>query len=360
MIISIIVIILSLILLMALHEFGHFIAAKSFGVKVEEFGIGYPPRIFGKKWGETVYSLNLLPFGAFVKILGEDEETDHKRSFSQQPIWKRIVVTLGGVASFWLIAIVMYGIVIACWGMLGAIDDKMPQSNASVIVLGVTSRSPADLAGVKLGDIIVNVKGTDTDSIAIDKVSQVQEIVSKHKGDNLVLTLKRGDKLLDVPLVPRKEFPSNEGPMGVGLARIAKMYFPWYEAPYQGAKLVARQTILMAQVLKDALFNLVRGKRVEGIQLVGPIGIGAIMNQAITQGVDIFLSYLGMIAVWMALFNVFPIPALDGGKLLFLIIEAIRKKPVPMAVEQRVSGAFFLLLIFLMAVITIKDIIGLF
>lgn len=359
MLFSIIIIVISLVFLMALHELGHFIAAKRFGVKVEEFGIGYPPRILSRKFGETVYSLNLLPFGAFVKVLGEDEEVDGDKSFSKQPIWKRAIVLAGGVVSFWIIAIVIYGLVIGFWGMSGAIDDKAIAPNAMVLVMQVTNDSPAQKAGVKAGDIIEKVK-SQTNVKNIGTVTDLQIFIKENKGLPMTIVLKRGQNILDATLTPRVETPTGEGPIGVGLVRITKMRYPWYQVPYRSATLVVSQTKTMAAVLGDALLSLVWGKKVEGLQLVGPIGVGSIMNQAIAQGFDVFLSYLGMIAVWMALFNFLPIPSLDGGKLFFLAIEAIRRKPLPVLIEQKITGVFFFALIALMAVVTIKDIIHLF
>src|SRR4030042_5794700 len=142
----------SLIALVTLHEFGHFIVAKRFGVKVEEFGVGYPPRIFGKKIGETIYSLNLLPFGAFVKITGEEGEksADSNQNFNDKPIWQRSLIVLGGVVSFWIIAVVLLSFVFSS-GISQVISDDEEEgfSNPRIQVLGVAPASPAQLAGIE-------------------------------------------------------------------------------------------------------------------------------------------------------------------------------------------------------------------
>src|SRR4030042_3809021 len=145
----------SLIALVTLHEFGHFIVAKRFGVKGEEFGIGYPPKIFGKKIGETIYSLNLLPFGAFVRIPGEIGETDDPRGFSSQSILKRFLIIIGGVLSFWIVAAILFSIVLSL-GTPVAIEDEIDSNlvNPRVQIAGLVADSPAGLSGLKPGDTI--------------------------------------------------------------------------------------------------------------------------------------------------------------------------------------------------------------
>ena len=138
----------SIIALMVLHEFGHFILAKKFGVKVEEFGVGYPPRIFGKKFGETIYSLNLLPFGAFVKIYGETERTEDPWSFGGKPIWQRALVILGGVVSFWVISFVLFSVVMSLGLPVGIEDeDTAGFKNPKVQIYEISQGSPAEKAG---------------------------------------------------------------------------------------------------------------------------------------------------------------------------------------------------------------------
>ena len=171
MIFTIIIVFFSLIGLMALHEFGHFVIAKKCGVKVEEFGIGYPPRIIGKKIGQTFYSLNLLPFGAFVKIQGEEGRDarasreagapvlgiESAQSFSEKPIWQRASIVLGGVVSFWLISAILLSIVFGL-GVSQAISDEAEAKNPKVQIVAIVSGSPAEKAGIRLGDTIASLK----------------------------------------------------------------------------------------------------------------------------------------------------------------------------------------------------------
>jgi len=172
--------------------------------------------------------------------------------------------------------------------------------------------------------------------------------------------LQRGNKILNVDLIPRVHPPEGEGAIGIGLARVSKIKSSWYEAPWIGVKVTVEKTIQIPVIFGNLLGKLLKGEKVQGAQMMGPIGIGNVMGQALAVGVDNFLMFVAMIAVWLALFNILPIPALDGGKLLFLIIEAVRKKPVSEKIEQKITAGFFLFLILIMVFVTIKDIINLF
>ncbi len=356
MFINIIIVILSLVILVALHELGHFLIAKKLGMKVEEFGIGYPPRIFGKKIGETIYSLNLLPFGAFVKILGEEDEVKNKRSFSSRPIWQRAAVVLGGVVFFWIIAFVLFSAIAGIWGLPTAAPSDY-EGESAIRILQVKPEYPAKEAGIKIGDEIVKI--TNDASVKPQKVETVQNFISSHTGEKITIQVKRGDKILDFSLIP-KETEEGKGLAGISLAKVANIKIPWYKAPIAGATITAQKTIQIPVMLSFVLSKSLKGERVEGVEVSGPVGIVGIMGDALSAGLDNFLMFMALISVWLAIFNILPIPALDGGKLLFLIIEKVKGKPVSPKVEQRVTVAFFSLLLALMVIVTVKDIMNLF
>ncbi|MBI2038643.1 MAG: site-2 protease family protein, partial [Candidatus Nealsonbacteria bacterium] len=322
----IIIAFISLIGLMALHEFGHFILAKKFGVKVEEFGIGYPPRLFGKKIGETIYSLNLLPFGAFVKIPGEIKKTAEANSFSNQPIVKRMLIVAGGVISFWIVAAVLFSIVF----MMGArisVDDKAENLiDPKIQVAMLTPGSPAKIAGVQLGDTIQKLS-VNGQTINIENISQVQNFSNDYRGKQILLIVERGEEILNINLIPRVSPPSGEGPLGVALVRTALKSYPVHEAIFQGVKTTGETTIAVIQGWYFAIQKAI-AKQPTGAELVGPVGIFQMMTQFGKLGTSYFLQFIAMLAVYLALFNILPIPATDGGKLIFLSIEAIRKKPL--------------------------------
>ena len=351
MILTIIVVLFSLVVLTALHELGHFFFAKKFGVKVEEFGIGYPPRIIGKKVGETLYSLNLLPFGAFVKIMGEDGGDNNPRSFSQKPIYQRALILVGGVLMFWIIAFLIFTLLAGVFGIPTAVPDDL-DIEAQVKVVSVANDSPADQAGIKMGDTLIKIQEQE-----IDKIDQVVEFSDSK--EELFLSILRDQKEIQVSLIPREIYPSDEGAMGIGLVRVADMKTDWYKSPLVGLKITKEQTINIPKVLFKALIRKIKGEKVKDVQFVGPIGVGKMLGNALYEGVGSFLMLIAMISIWLALFNIFPIPALDGGRLLFLLIEWIRRKPMPQKIEGKVNAGFFILLIILMIFITLKDIIGL-
>jgi regulator of sigma E protease len=224
--------------------------------------------------------------------------------------------------------------------------------------LAVSPDSPAEKAGIKTGDAIKQAKFQNL-AVDINKVKELQDFVGQHKGQEITITIQRGKDVLDVSLIPRVTISSTEGPMGIELVRTALKSYPWYLAPYEGVKTTVRLTILSLEGWGQAITNIVN-KKPSGVQLMGPVGIFSLFTQVSQLGVIYFLQFVAVISIFMALFNILPIPAVDGGKLLFLIIEKIRGKPMKKEIEQKVEGFFFSLLILLAVWVTIKDIIRLF
>ena len=348
---------LSLIALMIIHEFGHFIIAKKFGVRVDEFGIGYPPRIFGKKIGETIYSINWIPLGAFVKIYGEEGGLDDYRSFTNLKIWQRVLIVIGGVAAFWIAAIIIFSIVFAMGADLPVGDnDVQGLVNPQVKVVGVSQGSPAGQVGIKIADSIKDIKVGNLDT-KINKIADFQKITGENKGKEITLTIERNGKTFDVTLTPRINPPAGEGAVGVGLERMATLIkkTTWYMAPIQGATYTWQTTVNALTGLYSTFAGLLSHKGLpQGAAFAGPLGITVFLANAASYGVGFFLYFIGIISVFVAIFNLFPIPALDGGKLIFLLIEKIKGKPVSAQVEQGITMVFFIILICLSLFITIK------
>jgi regulator of sigma E protease len=345
----------SLLGLLVLHEFGHFILAKLFKVKVEEFGIGYPPKIIGKKFGETIYSLNFLPFGAFVKILGEEKKIESLRSFSEQPLLKRILIAFGGVLSFWIFSAILLSFTFNL-GTLIAIEDTTDSNliNPKVQIAQVSANSPAYLSGLRPGDTIKQFKISDL-QFPISKIKEVQELTEKYKGQEITLTIERGKDVLDIKLTPRVSPPQGEGAMGIALVRTVIQKFPLHQAILKGISGTLNLTWAVLQGYGQAVSNIIKGLP-SGVQVTGPVGIFYMVSEASQLGLSYFLNFIALICIYLAIFNLLPIPAADGGKLLFLGIEAVRKKPINQEIEQRINTAFFMAIIALSIWVTIQDI----
>jgi len=353
--ILIIIAIVSIIALLVLHELGHFVLAKKFGVKVEEFGIGYPPRIIGKKFGETLYSLNWLPFGAFVKVYGETERnTQNPRSFTAKPIWQRALILAGGVLMFWLIAVVLLSIVFGMGKVPVAIDDTTTSPTAEVQVLAIAADSPAEAASISFGDSITKMQ-SGQEEIHITTVGAVRAFAEKYKGQEILLTLERGSEMREVSLTVRDTWPANEGPMGVQIQRVDFRSYPWYEAPVRGVVETSRITVMVVQSWGQALSRLFQGQET-GVQVVGPVGIFGLFVDFGELGAIYFLRFVALISIYMALINLLPIPVADGGKLALLALEKLRGKPVSQRLEQRMDAVVFTLLLILMIWVTILDV----
>jgi len=347
-------------LLVFVHELGHFLVAKKLGIKVEEFGFGFPPRIFGIKRGETLYSLNLIPLGGFVKIFGEDgEEKSSQRSFAAKKIWQRASVLLAGVTMNIVLAIALLSLGYMI-GLPWAIDDSQAASGAKVQITQVVAASPADKAGMKVGDIILSVSTADGSQLSgADKVISVQDFIDKNKGRDLVVLLKRGQADFQVSIVPRVSPPLNEGAMGVALARVTEISFPWQRAIWEGTKETFSLIWLIISSLAYLIWQFLSSGRGAG-EVIGPVGIFSITGQAASMGFVYLLQLAALLSANLAIVNALPFPALDGGRVLFLLIEKIKGSPVSQAVEKAVHTAGFAFLILLMIVITLKDITRLF
>lgn len=361
---SIVIAIISLIMLIALHELGHFAFAKLFGVRVEEFGIGYPPKLFGIKRGETVYSFNLIPFGAFVRLTESSEDKNNPRNFLSKPLWQKALIIMGGIAAFWAIAWVIFSALAGASGIVSAIPDDIANgvSNVQVRVIGVQKDSPAFTAGIKEGDIITSaMTPKDSELKAIDKVKEVQEISREYREKEIILVLQRDNQEIQARLTPRLNPPAGEGSVGILLTRTALFRYAWYEAPWQGLKMTGQLTRGIAVALYDVFASLFQKQGLpSGVTFQGPVGIANTLQGTFQRSVPEFFSMIAMISVYLAIFNALPIPVTDGGKMLLLMIEGIRKKPIAPAIEQRMASVVFAVLILLMVWVTIRDIAALF
>jgi len=349
---------LSLIVLIIIHELGHFLLAKLFKVKVEEFGLFFPPRLLSFKRKGTIYSLNLLPLGAFVKIYGEDKEIKEGTSFSEKKIWQRALIVFGGVFSFFVVSYFLL-VAVSLIGAPQTVEDTDKNlENPRVQILSVANDSPAKTAGIQMGDTILELKG-EGEYLKPDKVKEVSDFINRHKGEDLFLTIERGKEIKEISLIPRISPPEGQGPTGVALVRIATVKYPFFQALKNGAVSIYNISYTFISGWVEVLGRIIH-KEPSGAELVGIVGVGGIIAKAMNLGLVYFLQFMAMISIYLAIFNILPIPALDGGKLLFLLIEKIKGKPVNPKLEQRLTFVFFAFFVALMLFVTFNDIRKLF
>jgi regulator of sigma E protease len=358
MLITIIAFILVLSILVLIHELGHFWAARKFGVKVEEFGFGFPPRVFGKKIGETIYSINLLPIGGFVKLYGEDpagggavrrarkEKIDPRRAFYARPAWQRATIVLAGVVMNFLLAVILISYLFAGPGV------AVPTEN--IRVTDVAQNSPAQNSGIQKGDEIVTVDGK-----RITQTPDFAKIVKTRAGQPVELGILRDGKEFTAKVTPRKEAPSGQGPIGVAISSIEIKKYPWYSAPFFGTIEAFRFSFMILGGLSDIIINLaLRGQVPEGV--AGPVGVAQLTGQVVTYGLVATLWFIALLSLNLAIINILPIPALDGGRLFFILIELVTRKKISARHEAMAHAIGLAILLTLILFITFFDIVRIF
>lgn len=353
--------ILVLSVLVLVHELGHFWVAKRAGMKVEEFGFGFPPRLFSIRKGGTVYSINLIPFGGFVKIYGENGEHENdKQSFTSAKPNVRAGVIAAGVIMNLLLAVVLLviGNTIGLRVGLATEEQKKQARDLKIQIIQVSIASPAQAAGLKMFDEITRTM-INGQIFSIKEISDFQNFVNSNRGREIFLEIKRGSENLNVKITPRLNPPPGEGALGISLATTGVIKYPWYQAIIHGiqdAYFITVGTVIgYAAVIKN-LFTT--GKA--GVELSGPVGIAVITGQAARLGFSYLIQLLSLLSINLAVLNIIPFPALDGGRLLFVGIEKLKGRPISRKIETTVNAVGFAFLIALMILVTTKDIIKFF
>ncbi|MBU4284650.1 RIP metalloprotease RseP [Patescibacteria group bacterium] len=361
MLLTIIVFILILGVLIFAHELGHFISAKKAGVKVEEFGFGFPPRIFSFKRKETIYSLNLIPLGGFVKILGETSEEKRSRSkfaFHNKPIWQRALILVMGVLMNLLVAVILLSIVHAI-GIPSFVEgNEANYRNVQIQIVDIAKDSPAQESGIKIGDALLFMSHGN-EKAEIKEVEEVQKFVAFHVGQEIIIEIKRGSEILQKNIVPRINPPEGEGALGVAMLKTGLISYPWYKAILKGFEATGRMFVTMIEMLWLLLKTLIlKGTMISDV--AGPVGIATLTFQMVQLGWVYVLQFTAILSINLALLNILPFPALDGGRLLFLLIEKIKGKPIKVRTERIANTLGFAILIGLMLIVTLRDVIKLF
>ncbi len=371
MLTTIIIFILVLSVLVLAHEFGHFFTARKSGVKSEEFGLGFPPRVFGvykntkSKWrfiwgsksletlsgdnepADTVYSLNWLPIGGFVKIKGENgDDFEDQDSFGAQKIWKRVIILSAGVIMNIVLAFAIFSF---CF-MIGA--PQAVETGGKIQITEVLKDSPAFRAGVLTGDVVV---GTANQSFA--SISELQSYVGSQNGQEFVLKIVRGNNNLDLKVTP--EIKDGKAVIGVGLEQIDTVRYPFFQAIWEGLK----HTMALLWLILVSFFTLIRDLIMgsgAGDAVGGPIRIAQMTGEVARFGLVNLLNFTALLSLNLAVINFLPFPALDGGRILFLAIEKIKGSPVKRETEAIIHNIGFMILMLLILLVTYKDILRLF
>lgn len=329
-------------IIIAIHEFGHFSFAKLFDVKVNEFSLGMGPKLLKKKKGETTYALRLFPIGGFVSMEGEDEDSDNPRAFNNKPAWQRFIIVAAGAVLNLILGVVVVGICLSCSELVGTREIHSFKEN-----------SVSDKSGLQAGDVIVKINNTNVYSSQGIAFNMVRDADNK-----LDITVIRDGKKVQLEDVEFKQFTYE------GRSYIEQDFFivGVNPTPWNVIKNAVLDSASIVQMVRLSLVDMVTGKY--GMKDVsGPIGTISAIAESTAEpekfGDKILtaLNFLSMITINVGMFNLLPVPALDGGRLFFIFLEMIRRKPIPAKKEGLVHTVGLVLLLLLMVVISINDVI---
>ena len=327
MIVTVLIFIIILGILVFVHEFGHFVSARKLGMKVEEFGFGFPPKIWSKNGKDgVVYSINSIPLGGFCKIKGEDgENRNDPDSFGGKKPWRRAIVLTAGVAMNFLLCAILLSVGYMI-GLPQAVDQQaLAQGTVKdykIQIISVLDDKPAKVAGVEIGDVILSFDNQD-----ITKgVQGLIDYTSSKIGQKITYKFARGKEILtkEIEIV---DIGQGKGGIGIGLVETGIVTYSFFSAIGHGFALTGILTKQFVFAFANIIKNLVIGKPV-GVQVSGPVGIAVLTGQVAKLGFIYLLQFTALLSLNLAIINFIPFPALDGGRILFLIIEKIRRKPV--------------------------------
>jgi regulator of sigma E protease len=341
--------VVSLGILIFIHEFGHFLAAKVFKIKVERFSLGFGPRLLGREVGDTDYRISAFPLGGYVKMLGEsaDEEVPEELlpvSFSHQPLHRRIAIVAAGPGSNLLLAVFIYTLIFALFGLTKTTTD----------IGSVTPESPAAAVGLQTDDKVLAVDG-----VPVQEWNQLSTLIQESGGKPIQLKVQRGDDVLTVQLTP--EIKQTRTILGEEVSRpligiVASNNFVVEKVnPFQAVYYAVIQTGSMIELTFVVLGKLIVGA-ISPKTLAGPIGIAQMSGQVAKAGPIAFLSFLALLSINLGILNLLPIPVLDGGHLLFFSIEGVMGKPLSIRKRELAQQVGLFLLIVLMVFVFYNDI----
>jgi regulator of sigma E protease len=365
MIITVLIFLAVLFVLVLVHEWGHYITAKLTGMRVDEFAIGFPPKFLSWKKGETTYSLNALPIGGFVRIYGEDlteaitASADSHRAFGARPKWAQAVVLVAGVTMNVLFAYLLFVFMLTV-GVPTQVEENAATAAAKLTVAGVLPHSPAD--GVIAPNTVITGVSAGTDSIVKPAPSVFSDFIAAHADVPVTVTTLKNNVAGSVTVTPVKGLITaspDRAALGVSLSFVEVVSRPFGSALVEAGHQVVEATTNIVVGLFDLIHKAVVGKA-DFKQVAGPIGIVKYVGDAAAVGFMSVLYFTAIISLNLAVINLLPIPALDGGRLVFVAIEAVTRRPIPPIWAARVNTAGFIFLMLLMVAATAHDIFKMF
>jgi len=371
----------ALSVLVFVHELGHFLMAKKAGILVEEFGIGLPPRIWGKKVGDTLYSINALPIGGFVRMYGEEASfiegktrsgrkvrRGKGRSFVDKGFSEKVSVIMGGVVMNLLFAVFVFGVVYSVLGV--------PVKTDRVKIVGLSPFAPAEEAGLEIGDWVWSVNKEEmketkelVDRVGIVEEEEVRLLVAREVGvggeiDGEVIKdcpfSEEGYVCFEASVGLRQSPPEGQGKMGVAVSNTETVRYAWWQMPFRGVWVGFQEAYFWGKVILQGLGTMVVGLFRGEIpsDVAGPVGLYQASSQiAERDGLWALLHFFGVISVNLAIVNALPLPALDGGRLSFLMWEKVSRKRIKPEVEMKINNIGMLALLALMALVAIGDVL---
>lgn len=329
-------------IIVTVHEFGHYLVGRLTGMSIIEFSVGFGPKLVGFTKSGIKYSLRLIPLGGYCMFVGENEETDDPRAMCNQPVWKRILTVAAGPAMNMVLALLCAIVIVFAYGSV---------ENAPVIT-DVFENTPAEEAGILTGDVITSINGTEI-TFDYDGVQLLIEQIRASEGGDVALTIDRQGESTEIIMKP--VYAEDDGAWQVGIQLgTRQVRFGFFE----GMKLSVNYVIYVGQLTLEGLRSMFTSKEALD-QVTGPVGIIDVISTSVQQGFDMVLYLTVLISLNLGIMNLLPIPGLDGGRLLFLIIEAIRRKPVDQNKEGLVHAIGLILLFGFILFVTYKDIVRL-
>lgn len=336
---SILYFLITFILVVNIHELGHFFFAKLFGVHVQEYGFGWPPRLLSKKVKGTIYSLNLLLAGGFVKLFGKDAEEKEaltsSKSFQKKSYLGKISIMLGGIIFNIILAYIIFFIL-----FITGFPKSSEYRESEVYVHNITEKSVADKAGMAVGDQIISIQGEE-----VNDYTKIAEIVNKFSGQQIIITIERGEELKTLTVTPDP------------LLGILVNPIPIVKVGADKAALLAAKEV--GNTLKEVVvvfYRLISGKG-EGIEVSGPVGIARISQHTARMGASYFWQFIASLSLNLAVINFIPFPALDGGWVLLTTIESFRRRLINQKVVYIINTVGFAIIIGLLILVTVRDLI---